>query len=201
MVAFRAMAVRAFGIIRKVWTSLAAVATLVGILYLPADISDLPEALQFPASWWPLMSREELLGGYAIILTAWIVWSDIRPFARSLLLKLPGAARAPEYADDKEVMLIRSKIHRLLDYMVRLGPIRSEDSNIGQLIYYLDSSDHPVWLDKEIRQARADFLHHCNVRMALEPDGKRPFNSLSEHEEFARKIRELADNLGRKLTS
>jgi hypothetical protein len=64
------------------WRTVLVVGALLGILYLPQDIDELPKALQ---KWGPVMgvfTREIALLTFAIACAAWVIWIDIRPFAR-----------------------------------------------------------------------------------------------------------------------
>ena len=66
------------------------IAALVGILYLPKDIKELPEAVKEPQAFFerqfsalrPYMTRETALIVFAIVLTLWVAWKDARPFAK-----------------------------------------------------------------------------------------------------------------------
>ena len=64
--------------VRGCWRALAGMGTLLGIVYLRKDITELPEAWPDAFKWLAYMSTESLLMGYAIIATAWIAWIDIR---------------------------------------------------------------------------------------------------------------------------
>jgi hypothetical protein len=64
------------------WRGILAIGALLGILYLPQDIGDLPQALK---RWGPVVgvfTRDTALFAFAILCAGWIVWSDIRPFAK-----------------------------------------------------------------------------------------------------------------------
>lgn len=72
--------------IRKVWRSLLAIASLVGVLSLPDDISNLPVALGIPHGSFretleaiTSVHRETWLTAFSILLLSWLIWVDLRP--------------------------------------------------------------------------------------------------------------------------
>lgn len=76
-------------IVRSVWKIVLAVATLIGILYLPQNIEELPVAVEGPWAFLadqlsflrPYMTREAALIAFATLLVSWLAWVDVRPFA------------------------------------------------------------------------------------------------------------------------
>lgn len=72
------------------WHALLALGALVGIIFLPQDIGDLPEALK---KWQPIVApitRERALIIFSSICLAWVVWIDIRPFVRAWRTQTTG---------------------------------------------------------------------------------------------------------------
>ncbi|MHA1560326.1 MAG: hypothetical protein ACTSWI_06610 [Alphaproteobacteria bacterium] len=68
--------------LRRSWQGIAFVAALIGILVLPADVQELPDR-SWVVQQFMKLDRDTLFVAYAIIATAWIIWSSIRPVVRA----------------------------------------------------------------------------------------------------------------------
>lgn len=69
--------------VTKFARTIVAAATLIGILYLPADLGGLPEALKIPLEYLMAVDRELALIVFSGLLVAYIGWMDARPFILS----------------------------------------------------------------------------------------------------------------------
>lgn len=71
--------------VRAISVIIGYVGALVGILYLPQDIGELPQALN---KWGPvvsLLTREIALIAFSSLCVVWIAWTEIRPAVRRWL--------------------------------------------------------------------------------------------------------------------
>lgn len=124
-------------ILQSGWRGLGALGLLIGILYIPSDIANLPQALGIPRNAIDglrmTFDRESLLTWFAAALVLWIIWMDARPFLWPRFLKFVGkdaatwrkaaGARAASHNLSPDKALgrdIREECQRCLD---RLQPL------------------------------------------------------------------------------
>lgn len=61
------------------WKTIAVLLSVIGALYLPADIEGLPEATRPVLDIITKIERETYLWGLVVIFGTWIIWTEIRP--------------------------------------------------------------------------------------------------------------------------
>ena len=71
------------------WRTLVAGTVLLGLLYIPSDVKGLPEALRSPLGFL-VTHRETLILLYAVALTLWIAWRDLRPYLKPRIAAIFG---------------------------------------------------------------------------------------------------------------